>query len=350
MLGRKELQNNMLKILGIETSCDESSIAIVQEDKKILFHKIISQDSSHLKYGGVVPEVASRKHLENLDKLFDELNESGFDLKDLDAIAVTAGPGLIGGLIIGVVYAKAIAAALKKPILAVNHLAGHALAIQLTSEVTYPFLTLLVSGGNTQFLIVKEVDQYVKLGATLDDALGEAFDKVARMLGLGYPGGPKVEQRARSGNEYKYDFPKPMFNSANCDLSFAGLKTDVSRKIKAIKQLDEDAIIDICASFQRASAEVLIKKLSIALKLFQSECNQVAKNFVLSGGVAANEYICKKLGGFCKTRDVDFLTPPKELCGDNAAMIAWVGLQRFKRGLFDALSFPPRSRWELDKS
>jgi N6-L-threonylcarbamoyladenine synthase len=338
----------MLKILGIETSCDESSVAIVREDKKILFHRTISQSSSHLKYGGVVPEVASRAHLENLDKLLDEVIESGFDLKELDAIAVTSCPGLIGGLIVGAMYAKAIAAVLNKPVLAINHLAGHALTIQLKEDVEYPFLTLLVSGGNTQFLIVKDVDQYVKLGETRDDALGEAFDKVARMLGLEYPGGPEIEKRARLGEENKYNFPKPMWNSASCDFSFSGLKTDVSRKINALSKLKNDDINNICASFQKTVTEVLKKKISVALDLFKREIKQDAKAFVLCGGVAANKYIYEKIKNFCEARGIKFLTPPKELCGDNAAMIAWTGIERYKKGLIDNLNFCPQPKCELD--
>ena len=338
----------MLKILGIETSCDESSVAIVREDKKILFHRTISQSSSHLKYGGVVPEVASRAHLENLDKLLDEVIESGFDLKELDAIAVTYCPGLIGGLIVGAMYAKAIAAVLKKPVLAINHLAGHALTIQLKEDVEYPFLTLLVSGGNTQFLIVKDVDQYVKLGETRDDALGEAFDKVARMLGLEYPGGPEIEKRARLGEENKYNFPKPMWSSANCDFSFSGLKTDVSRKINALDKLEDEEVNNICASFQKTVTEVLKKKTSVAIDLFKRETKQDAKAFVLCGGVAANKYIYEKLKNFCEAQDVKFLTPPKELCGDNAAMIAWTGIERYKKGLIDDLNFCPQPKRELD--
>ncbi|NRA73521.1 MAG: tRNA (adenosine(37)-N6)-threonylcarbamoyltransferase complex transferase subunit TsaD [Rickettsiales bacterium] len=337
----------MLRILGIETSCDESSVAVVCENKEVLFHKTISQTKTHLEYGGVVPEVASRNHLKNLDIILDDLIASGFDLKDIDAIAVTACPGLIGGLIVGVMYAKALAATLNKPILAVNHLAGHALTIRLTDDVPYPFLTLLVSGGNSQFLIVRDVDKYVKLGETVDDALGEAFDKVARMLGLKYPGGPEIEKRAKLGNEDKYDFAKPMWNSGNCNLSLAGLKTDITRKMQSLDNIGEKEINDICASFQKTVIEVLKRKLSIAFDLFKSKTQQSCKIFVLSGGVAANKYLCQHLDIFCKTHDIKFLVPPKSLCGDNAVMIAWVGVERYKKGLFDSLDFCPQAKAEL---
>ena len=337
----------MLKILGIETSCDESSVAVIREDKEILFHKTISQTSTHLKYGGVVPEVASRNHLKNLDILLDDLIASGFNLKNLDAIAVTSCPGLIGGLLVGTTYAKALAATLAKPILAINHLAGHAVTIRMTDEVQYPFLTLLVSGGNSQFLIVQDVDKYIKLGETVDDALGEAFDKTARMLSLKYPGGPEIEKRAKLGDENKYNFAKPMWNSNNCDLSFSGLKTDVKRTIDKLSPLQEKNVNDICASFQKTITEVLKKKLSIGFEVFKSKTQQVCKTFVLSGGVAANKYICEQLDIFCKIHSVKFLVPPKKLCGDNAAMIAWTGIERYKKGLFDKLDFISQPKGEL---
>lgn len=345
--GNNIFLETMLTILGIESSCDESSVAIVREDKEVLFHKTLSQDKAHLQYGGVVPEVASRAHLLNLDRILDEVVEAGFKLQDLDAIAVTACPGLIGGLIVGVMYAKALAAALKKPLLAINHLAGHAVTIRLTDKVEYPFLTLLVSGGNTQFLIVKDVDQYVKLGETRDDALGEAFDKIARMLGLGYPGGPQIEKRAIDGNPDAYNFPKPMWDSGDCDVSFSGLKSEITRRINDLGQPDDKAINNIAASFQKTVTQLLQKKLSIAFKLFQDEMKQEAKAFVLTGGVSANKYICDNLKAFCDEQGVRFLAPPKALCGDNAAMIAWTGIERYKKGLFDTLDFPPKPKCGL---
>lgn len=332
-----------MQILGIETSCDETSIAIVDGNRKILFHKTLSQDS---KYGGIVPEVASRKHLENIKLILQEL-VGLCDLSTIDAIAVTAGPGLIGSLMVGVVCAKAIASVLKKPIIAVNHLAGHALTIQLIEEVQYPFLTLLVSGGNTQFLIVKDVDNYTKIGETLDDALGEAFDKVARMLGFGYPGGAIIERRANFGDENKYVLAKPMINSPNCNFSFSGLKTDVARKIQSLQPLDEQKICDLCASFQKSVTDVLAKKILLAFEKFALETGKACNDFVLCGGVSANQYIRNKLIDLCRLHNVRFLSSPLSLCGDNAAMIALVGVEKFKKGLIDNINFAPRAQWPL---
>jgi N6-L-threonylcarbamoyladenine synthase len=332
-----------MKILGIETSCDDTSLAVVLSDKQILFHRTISQKSKH---GGVVPEVASRAHLENMQKIFSELKAS-MDLATIDAVAVTSGPGLIGSLMVGVVYAKAIASVLRKPIIAVNHLAGHALTIRLTDDVAYPYLALLVSGGNTQLLIVKGVDDYILLGQTLDDALGEAFDKVSKMLGLGYPGGPVIEKRAKLGDENRFAFAKPMINSGNCDFSFAGLKSDVARQIEALNKLSEQDINDVCASFQKTIVSVLEKKISIALERFAAVTGAQPCTFVLCGGVSANKYLSQRLNTFCRQRDVRFMCAPLELCGDNAAMIAWVGIERYQSAQVDNLSFAPRARWPL---
>lgn len=332
-----------MHILGIETSCDETSIAIINDNKQALFHKTISQSSN---YGGIVPEVASRKHLVNIDVLLKEIVRS-VDLKIIDAVAVTAGPGLIGSLMVGVVCAKAVAAVLRKPIIVVNHLAGHALTIMLTEDVSYPFLVLLVSGGNTQFLIVKDVNDYIKLGETLDDALGEAFDKIARILGFGYPGGALIEQRAVAGNETKYVFARPMINSGDCNFSFSGLKTDVARKIKGLQPLNEQKINDICASFQNAVTDVMEKKILLAFDRFVLETGKTCKDFVLCGGVAANKYIRCRLEQLCKSHQIRFLSPPLALCGDNALMIALVGLECYKRSLIDDISFAPKAQWPL---
>jgi N6-L-threonylcarbamoyladenine synthase len=332
-----------MKILGIETSCDDTSLAVVSADKKILFHKTASQKSNH---GGVVPEVASRAHLKNIQELLVEL-KSCIDLSTIDAVAVTSGPGLIGSLMVGVVYAKAIASVLKKPIIAVNHLAGHALTIRLTDEVAYPYLALLVSGGNTQFLIVKGVDEYMLLGQTLDDALGEAFDKVSKMLGLGYPGGPVVEKRAKLGDESKFAFAKPMIHSRNCDFSFAGLKSDVARHIQRLGTLSEQDINDVCASFQKTISVVLEKKISVALERFAQETGGQPSAFVLCGGVSANKYVAARLGLLCDASGVRFMCSPLELCGDNAAMIAWVGIELCQAGFIDSLHFAPRAKWSL---
>lgn len=372
----------MLKILGIETSCDETAVAIVSENKDILFSKVMSQIQEHKKYGGVVPEVASRAHMNYLDHLLDEVIAEYPDLYNIDAIAVTAGPGLIGGVIVGVMYAKAIAAILNKPIIAVNHLEGHALTVRLTenNQVNYPFLLLLVSGGHTQFCIVNDVADHKKIGSTIDDALGEAFDKVAKMLGLGYPGGAIIEKMAQNGDPKAFTFPKPLCNgenSKNCDFSFSGLKTAIKRQIDILKQnniasqikpyktlatvpiqlseksndapmfqdLSNQTTCDIAASFQYTVGEVLKIKAKNAITEFNKRCAHINSNlhktFVLSGGVAANEYIRNTLSTLCAKYEFRFCVPPIEMCGDNAAMIAWVGIERYKKGLVDQLNFKP---------
>ncbi len=335
----------MLKILGIETSCDETAVAIVSEDKRILSNQVASQ-LEHNKYGGVVPEVASRSHMRALDKLVDlALEESGVKLDDIDAIAVTSGPGLIGGVIVGVMYAKAMAASLDKPILEVNHLEGHALTARLTDEVEFPFLLLLVSGGHTQFLAVKNVGEYEILGTTLDDAVGEAFDKTAKLLGLGYPGGPQIEKYAKSGNPKRFKFPRPLTNQKNCSLSFSGLKTAVRRELEK-SEIDKTLTYDIAASFQEAVADVLAVKTKYAIQEFLNKYGS-EKFFVLSGGVAANQSIRSKVEPVCSEHGFTFHAPPINLCGDNAAMIAWAGIEKYKLGRKDNLNFKPKSRWPL---
>ncbi len=340
----------MLKILGIETSCDETSVAIVTEDKKILSNKIASQIAEHQQYGGVVPEVASRSHMRHLDQLIDSaIKESNCSWQNIDAIAVTAGPGLIGGVIVGVMYAKAMASALNKPIIAINHLEGHALTARLTAEIPFPFLTLLVSGGHTQFLVVKNVGDYKILGTTIDDALGEAFDKSAKMLGLGYPGGPALEKKANNGDSDRFKFPKPLCNVKNCDFSFSGLKTAVKREIEKLGDKDsEQNICDVSASFQKTTAEILAIKTKQAMKEFDELFPHSTKSFVLSGGVAANKLIRDSLNNCCVDNGFEFFAPPISLCGDNAAMIAWAGIERYKLGIEDNINFQPKSRWPLD--
>jgi N6-L-threonylcarbamoyladenine synthase len=338
----------MIKVLAIETSCDETAIAVVSEDKTIRFNRIVSQIQKHSQYGGIIPEIASRSHLDDLDNLLDELKQSKeFSYDNIDAIAVTAGPGLIGGLIVGIMYAKALSVTLKKPIIAVNHLEGHALTCRLTNHVKYPFLLLLVSGGHSQILIVKGVNEYIKLGSTLDDAVGEAFDKVAKMLNLSYPGGPIIEQRALLG-QIKYKFPRPLQGNG-MDLSFSGLKTAVLRQIEKIEQINDDDINDLCASFQEAVKDVLCDKILRAMSEFTKICGFHEKKFVVSGGVAANQFLCKALKDICQKQGFEFYAPPINLCGDNAVMIAWAAIERFHAGLVDEITFKPRSRWDLDK-
>lgn len=337
----------VIKILGIETSCDETSAAIVGDNKKIYAHKILSQIDLHQQYGGVVPEVAARSHMEHLDMIISTvMAEAEVKFSDLDAIAVTAGPGLIGGVIVGVMYAKSIAAASGKPIIAVNHLEGHVLTVKLTHELEFPFILMLTSGGHCQVVLAEDIGKYKILGSTRDDAVGECFDKVAKMLGLAYPGGPNVEIRATHGDKNRFKFPKPMINDDSCDFSFSGLKSAAKRQIDEIKQkgsLTEEDINDICASLQHTIALILCDRMLKALTRFPD-----ISNVVLAGGVAANNYIRTILTEACNKKSVNFLAPPISLCGDNAAMIAWAGIERYKKGFINNINFAPKSRWSLE--
>tara|TARA_B110000259_G_scaffold26173_1_gene27030 strand:+ start:7862 stop:8932 length:1071 start_codon:yes stop_codon:yes gene_type:complete len=344
------------KIIGIETSCDETAIAIIDEDKNILSNLIISQIDIHKEFGGVVPEIAARNHALIIDKLIKKsLLEAKLDFKDLDAISVTAGPGLIGGVIVGVMAAKMLASIYKKPIIAVNHLEAHALTIRLTSEIKFPYLLLLVSGGHCQILLTKGVGNYQKLGETIDDALGEAFDKVAQMIGLEYPGGPKIEELAQNGNKNKYNFPKPLQKSKNhkYNFSFSGLKTAIRREIEKItgedykkdsyQRLSEEEKIDIAASFQKVVAENIVDRLKNILEDYDLNI----KNLVIAGGVAANQYLFGEISNFTKSYNIKTSAPAINLCTDNGAMIAWAGMERLKLGLIDGLDFKARARWKL---
>ena len=334
-------------ILGIETSCDETAAAIVSDTKEIRSNVVLSQTAAHVPYGGVVPEIAARAHLDHVESIIDQaLREASMTLNDIDAIAVTGGPGLIGGVIVGVMTAKAIASVTGKPFIAVNHLEGHALTARLTNDVPFPFLLLLVSGGHCQFLAVKGVGHYQRLGGTVDDALGEAFDKTAKMLGLDYPGGPAVEALARNGNERAYHFPVPMKGRAGCDFSFSGLKTAVRMQIQELGSLSEQQKSDICASFQFAVGDSVCDRMRHAIQQFHAEF-PAATSFVLAGGVAANQYLRGRLEAITNEFGMQLIAPPIKLCTDNAAMIAWAGLERFKLGLVDDLSFEPRPRWPL---
>lgn len=337
-------------ILGIETSCDETAAAIVHEDKGIVAQRLLSQTDAHAPYGGVVPEIASRAHMDHIDRLITEtMKESGLDYAELDGIAATAGPGLIGGVIVGVMTAKAIASVHKKPFIAVNHLEGHALTVRLTDKVEFPYLMLLVSGGHCQFLVVEGVGKYRYLGGTLDDALGEAFDKTAKMLGLGYPGGPKVEILAAEGDAKRFTFPKPLCNRKICDFSFSGLKTSVRKAIEDLRNdggVSEQDQADICASFQYTVGEVVTSRLQYAVKRFREVCPD-GKTLVIAGGVAANQYLCELLSIAADNHGLKMVAPPIALCTDNAAMIAWAGLERLRLGQSDTLEFAPRARWPL---
>jgi N6-L-threonylcarbamoyladenine synthase len=346
-----------MKILGIETSCDDTSCAIVDDNKTIINNLILSQTSLHKEFGGVVPELAARSHAETLDKLIQKsLSDSHLNFNDLDAIAVTAGPGLIGGLIVGLMTAKAICSVYKKPFIAVNHLEAHSLTIRLTNDVPFPYLLLLVSGGHCQILLVQTLGKYKKFGETIDDALGETFDKVARMLGLEYPGGPKIEELAKSGNENRFDFPKPLLTTHKFNFSFSGLKTAVRREIEKLTgenyqhlssglKLSTEDQADIAASFQKTIASIIINRLQNVIDENHLEVN----NLVIAGGVAANQYLYRKIAEFIKRKySLNTISPPVKLCTDNAAMVAWVGIEKFKSGKFDNLNFKPLAKWELD--
>ncbi|MCH2547702.1 MAG: tRNA (adenosine(37)-N6)-threonylcarbamoyltransferase complex transferase subunit TsaD, partial [Alphaproteobacteria bacterium] len=310
-----------MKILGIETSCDETAAAIVTADKEILANIVLSQTEEHLPYGGVVPEIAARAHAHHLDDIIRScLSKADCSLNKMDAIAVTAGPGLIGGVIVGVMTAKAIAASLKKPFIAVNHLEGHALTVRLTDNVTFPYLMLLVSGGHCQLLAVEAVGKYHKLGGTLDDALGEAFDKTAKMLGLGYPGGPEIERLAKIGNADAHKFTQPLQGRANSDFSFSGLKTAIRQKIIAMQAegaITQQDKADICASFQATVAAILRDRLRYGIQQFCSRYPD-AKQFVVAGGVAANLYLREALNNIVDEYGMALVVPPPKLCTDNA--------------------------------
>ena len=341
-----------MKILGIETSCDETAAAVVDCDKNILSNVIYSQTTEHAAYGGVVPEIASRAHIDNIEEIVKKaLQQAKTNINDIDAIAVTAGPGLIGGVIVGLMFAKGLAAATQKPLICVNHLEGHALTCRLTDNVEFPYLLLLVSGGHCQFIICEAVGKYKIIGQTMDDALGEAFDKTAKMLGLGYPGGPVVEKLALEGDENRFKFTLPLQGNKNaqrsCDFSFSGLKTAVLREVESLKfKMKTQDKKDICASFQKVACDSILDRLNNAVEIYLQ--NRSQRRFVISGGVAANKYIGNKIKNFLAEKQFEFYAPPLKLCTDNAAMIAWAGAEKFKLGMKDELNFMPRARWSLE--
>ena len=336
-------------ILGIETSCDETAAAVVAGDRTVLAERLLSQLGEHAPYGGVVPEIAARAHLQHLDRLIAEtMAAAGLGYRDLTAIAATGGPGLIGGVMVGVMTAKAIAAVHKLPFLAVNHLEGHALSPRLSSDVPFPYLLLLVSGGHCQLLAVEGVGRYVRLGGTVDDAAGEAFDKVAKMLGLGYPGGPAVERAAKAGKPGRFRLPRPMKGRAGADFSFAGLKTAVRQAIAALPEgraAPQDAA-DLCRDFQDAVADIVGDRVRHALARFRRDWPQ-GRALVVAGGVAANAALRAALDAAAREAGLVFVAPPLRHCTDNAAMIAWAGLERLALGQRDGLDFAPRPRWPL---
>ncbi|WP_295808130.1 tRNA (adenosine(37)-N6)-threonylcarbamoyltransferase complex transferase subunit TsaD [uncultured Nitratireductor sp.] len=347
----------MTRILGIETSCDETAAAVISNEggkAEILSNVVLSQIADHAAFGGVVPEIAARAHVEALDGVIAAaLDSADLSLGEIDAIAATAGPGLIGGLIVGLTTAKAIAAALGKPLIPVNHLEGHALTARLTDGIQFPYLLLLVSGGHTQIVHVEGVGRYQRWASTIDDALGEAFDKTAKLLGLPYPGGPSVEKAATGGDPKRFAFPRPLKGEARPDFSFSGLKTAVRREASELAPLGEDDIADICASFQQAVTETLTDRVARSLARFnETHCAIETPTLVVAGGVAANQAIRTALDALCETTGFRLVAPPIRLCGDNAAMIAWAGLERLEAGLDpdNALGFAPRPRWPLDEA
>lgn len=337
-------------VLGIETSCDETGVALVDAERQVRAEALRSQLERHAPYGGVVPEIAARAHVEILDRLIAQvMTAAGLAFRDLAGVAATAGPGLIGGLLVGTITAKTIAAAHRLPYLAINHLEGHALTARLTDGLDFPYLLLLVSGGHCQLLAVLGVGRYRRLGTTLDDALGEAYDKAAKMLGLGFPGGPAVELAACAGDPTRFALPRPMLGQPGCNFSFSGLKTALRQTIERLgpRALESPVLNDLCASFQAAVAEVLADRTRRAAALFQTE-HPGADALVVAGGVAANAYLRACLGSLAGELALRLIVPPPRLCTDNGVMIAWAGVERLALGLSDDLTAPARARWPLD--
>ena len=340
-------------ILGIESSCDETAASLITESHdgipEVLSNIISSQVDIHKEYGGVVPELAARSHIEKIDWIVKKaIDDSGKKIEEIDAVASTAGPGLIVCLSVGLSFGKALAKSLDKPFIAVNHLEGHALSPKFNSELNYPYLLLLISGGHSQFLNVINFGEYKRLGTTIDDALGEAFDKTAKLLGIEFPGGPQIEILAQKGDPNKFDLPKPILNKGGCNLSFAGLKTAVLKISKNIKSDQEK--YDLAASFQKTIEQILFKKTKVAFNEFEKQSNPKKKILVIAGGVAANKNIRSMLKNLCINEDYQSIFPPIELCGDNAAMIALVGLEKYKLKQFNNLDYPAKPRWPLDES
>ena len=345
-----------MKILGIETSCDETGAAVIARTADgrgvIRANLVRSQLKEHAAFGGVVPEIAARAHGEVLDGMIAAaLADSGLGLADLDAIAVTTGPGLIGGLLVGVVTAKALGLARGLPVIPVNHLEGHALTVGLTEGIAPPYLLLLVSGGHSQLLAVHAVGRYERLGTTLDDALGEAFDKTAKLLGLGFPGGPEVERWAVGGDPRRFALPRPMVGRAEPHFSFSGLKTALRHEAARLAPLREEDVRDLCASFQQAIVELVVDRVRTAMAIFRSRMAPGAPlRLVAAGGVAANQRLRASLKAETEAAGFSLDVPPIALCGDNAAMIAWAGAERLAHGLFTASNFEARARWPLDET
>jgi N6-L-threonylcarbamoyladenine synthase len=339
-------------VLGIETTCDETAAAVVERKAdgsgRILSNVVRSQTEEHARFGGVVPEIAARAHVDLLDGIIDRaMKDAGVGYEQLSAVAAAAGPGLIGGVIVGLTTAKAIAMVHNTPLIAVNHLEAHALTPRLTTALAFPYCLFLASGGHTQIVAVAGVGQYTRLGTTVDDAMGEAFDKVAKMLGLPYPGGPQVERVADGGDPTRFAFPRPMLGRADANFSLSGLKTAVRNEASRLTPLEAKDISDLCASFQAAVLESTADRLSVGLKLFE-EIYGPPRALVAAGGVAANRAIRSALQDVAAKAQTTLIIPPPALCTDNGAMIAWAGAERLALGMLDTMEAPPRARWLLD--
>src|SRR5665213_4153498 len=340
-------------ILGIETTCDETAAAVVRRTPdgrgRILSNVVLSQISEHAQFGGVVPEIAARAHVEALDHIIAKaMAEAKVSFAALDGVAAAAGPGLIGGVIVGLTTAKAIALAHDKPVIAVNHLEAHALTARLTDATPFPYYLFLASGGHTQILAVRGVGDYVRIGTTVDDAIGEAFDKTAKLLGLGYPGGPLVEKESERGDAARFALPRPMHGRKDADFSLSGLKTALRIEAEKIAPLSDQDVADLCASFQQAVVDVVLDRLRAGLRLFRSRYG-APNALVAAGGVAANQAIRKVLHRLAFEVGTVLVAPPLELCTDNGAMIAWAGCERLTLGMTDTLDVAPRARWPLDE-
>ena len=340
-------------ILGIESSCDETAASIITENEQgvpiILSNIVSSQVEVHKKFGGVVPELAARAHVDKIDWIVQKaIDESGIKTEEISAVASTAGPGLIVCLSVGLSFGKSFASAMNIPFISVNHLEGHALSPKLNSKLSFPYLLLLISGGHSQYLSVNGIGIYKRLGTTIDDALGEAFDKTAKLLGVDFPGGQQIEVLAEKGDPNRYELPKPIINRGGCNLSFAGLKTAVLKLSKNIKN-DQDKF-DIAAAFQKTILDIIYKKTKNAFNEYEKKINTSNKVFVIAGGVAANKKIRSMLINLCNENNYKNIFPPINLCGDNAAMIAMVGLEKFKLRQFNKLDYPAKPRWPLDET
>jgi N6-L-threonylcarbamoyladenine synthase len=343
-----------MRVLGIETTCDETAAAVVatglEGRGEILSNEILSQIAEHAAYGGVVPEIAARAHVEAIDRLVARaLAGAGTTIGAVDGIAAAAGPGLIGGVLVGLTTAKALALVTRKPLIAVNHLEGHALTARLTDGIGFPYLLLLASGGHTQLVAVRGIGDYVRLGTTVDDAIGEAFDKAAKVLGLGYPGGPEVEREAEKGHPERFVLPRPMHGRREPNFSLSGLKTTLRIEAEKIAPLAPADVADLCAGFQAAIVDIVVDRTRAGLRAFREAAGHPTA-LVVAGGVAANQPIRTALQRFAVQAGLKLVAPPLSLCGDNGAMIAWAGIERLRLGLVDDLTVPARARWPLDSA